>query len=139
MTEELQKTSENKPERDEKGRLLPGHTANPNGRPPGSLSIIGIIKEKLGEVPIGQRRTLAETLAEQILDAAIVNKDGTMQREILHYIDGMPNQKVDFGVDKENIGELTDFLQAMATKKSADVTPPENVNNQPTGTDGGGA
>lgn len=122
------------------GTFKPGVSGNPSGRPPGSLSIIGIIKEKLSEVPIGQRRTLAETLAEQILDAAIVNKDGTMQREILHYIDGMPNQKVDFGVDKENIGELTDFLQAMAKKNAPPVeTPPENVNNQPTGTDGGGA
>ena len=27
-----------KPLRDEKGRLLPGHTANPNGRPKGSTS-----------------------------------------------------------------------------------------------------
>ena len=30
---ELVKTSTNKPARDEKGRLLPGNTANPNGTP----------------------------------------------------------------------------------------------------------
>ena len=35
MTEELDKQVENKPERDEKGRLLPGNTANPDGRPKG--------------------------------------------------------------------------------------------------------
>ena len=34
MTETLQvKTSKNKPARDARGRLLPGNTANPNGRP----------------------------------------------------------------------------------------------------------
>jgi len=33
--EEQVKQEENKPLRDEKGRLLPGHTANPNGRPKG--------------------------------------------------------------------------------------------------------
>jgi len=30
---ELDNTSDNKPKRDSKGRLLPGHTANPNGTP----------------------------------------------------------------------------------------------------------
>jgi hypothetical protein len=35
MSEELDKQVENKPERDEHGRLLPGNTANPNGRPKG--------------------------------------------------------------------------------------------------------
>ena len=33
--EELVKQAENKPLRNEKGQLMPGHTANPNGRPPG--------------------------------------------------------------------------------------------------------
>ena len=33
--EEQEKQESNKPERDEKGRLLPGNTANPNGRPKG--------------------------------------------------------------------------------------------------------
>lgn len=33
--ENLEKQEKNKPLRDEKGRLLPGYTANPNGRPKG--------------------------------------------------------------------------------------------------------
>lgn len=33
--EELVKQEENKPLRDAHGRLMPGHTANPNGRPKG--------------------------------------------------------------------------------------------------------
>ena len=35
MVKELDKQAENKPKRDKKGRLLPGNTANPNGRPRG--------------------------------------------------------------------------------------------------------
>lgn len=42
MTENLEKQEENKPERDEKGRLLPGNTANPHGRPKGKT-----IKERV--------------------------------------------------------------------------------------------
>ena len=39
MNNKLNKTSENKPKRDEKGRLLPGYTANPDGRPKRGWSI----------------------------------------------------------------------------------------------------
>src|SRR3990167_9670217 len=35
MNEVQEKQEKNKPLRDELGRLLPGHTANPNGRPKG--------------------------------------------------------------------------------------------------------
>lgn len=41
---ELEKQVENKPLRDENGRLLPGNTANPNGRPKGKT-----IKERIRE------------------------------------------------------------------------------------------
>ncbi len=44
MTEELKEQENNKPERDEKGRLLPGNTANPHGRPKGKT-----IKERVLE------------------------------------------------------------------------------------------
>jgi hypothetical protein len=44
MEAELQKQEENKPQRDEKGQLLPGNTANPNGRPKGKT-----IKERVRE------------------------------------------------------------------------------------------
>ncbi len=112
--------------RDDKGRFVNGHP--PLGHRP-KVSIIAIIKEKLAEVPIGQRRTVAETLAEQILDAAVVGRSETMQKEILHYVDGMPNQKIDFGVDKENIGELTSFLQAIA--KKTDDKPDNSTGGEP--------
>lgn len=122
-------------ERDEKGRLLPGQESlNPGGRPTGAVSITAIIKQKLREAPPGQIRPLAELMADKILEKAYVDGNDAMLKEVWHFVDGMPNQKVDFGVDKENIGELTGFLTAMAKKAQ-----PENVNNQPTGTDGEGA
>jgi len=43
--DELEIQAENKPKRDEKGRLLPGNTANPNGRPRGKT-----LKEYQAEV-----------------------------------------------------------------------------------------
>ena len=51
MDENLDKTSEYKPKRDEKGRLLPGQTANPNGRPKGSISIKDEIRKHLEANP----------------------------------------------------------------------------------------
>lgn len=102
-------------ERDEKGLFLPGHDGM-GGRPAGSVSITTIIKRKLQEAPPGQRKMLAELLADKILDKAYVDGNENLIKEVWHYVDGMPNQKVDFGVDKENIGELTSFLSAVAKK-----------------------
>lgn len=46
----LDKQDANKPKRDEKGRLLPGGTANPNGRPAGK-TIKESVKEWLKDNP----------------------------------------------------------------------------------------
>jgi hypothetical protein len=50
MQEEQDKQAENKPQRDELGRLLPGSTANPNGRPK-QKTIRERIRERLDEHP----------------------------------------------------------------------------------------
>lgn len=39
--------SDHKPLRDEKGRLLPGQTANPNGRPKGKSSVAEAFRSDL--------------------------------------------------------------------------------------------
>lgn len=114
--------------RDSEGHLLPGSAPlNPAGRPVGSISIISHIKKKLAEVPIGQMTTYAEQAAELMIRQAIVDKDGHMLREIMHYVDGMPKQKIDIGGDKESIAELTDFFKMVAAKKEqieVPITPP---------------
>lgn len=51
MNQKLDKTSENKPKRDEKGRLLPGYTANPEGRPKRSWSIKDKIWQRFEDNP----------------------------------------------------------------------------------------
>jgi len=109
------KTSENKPERDEKGQLLPGNTANPNGRPKGSLSLVSMMKDRLeeeypGDDDLEEKRTYAKKLIETIVDEAIDNKDQAQIRNILQYIEGMPKQSID--MDMEVSGLETLFKKA---------------------------
>lgn len=120
MTEEnLQETSENKPERDEKGRLLPGNTANPAGRPPGTISITAAIKKKLEEEYSNkdnpeERKLYLEKIIEAIFHNAIELKDARTLKDIWSYIDGQPKATLDIGADKDSLEELTRFFKAMA-------------------------
>lgn len=98
MADEQAQTSGNKPERDEHGRLLPGNTANPNGRPKGSLSLVAILKtelEKEIENEKGDKTTYAKILISKILKKAIAEEDVQMIKDILNRVDGMPHQSTD--------------------------------------------
>lgn len=96
-------TSENKPARDEKGRLLPGNTANPNGRPEGSISITAEIKKKLQQIPEGKQKTYLVYLVEQILKKAVIDGDQQMIKQIWSYVDGLPHESLSvdgsFGIE----------------------------------------
>jgi hypothetical protein len=118
MTDAPQELANNsQPLRDENGKLLPGTPSlNPGGRPKGSYSIMTILRKKMEEIPLGQTKEWGHQIADIILDEAVVNRKSDMLKLIVNYMDGMPNQKVDFGVDKENIGELTELLGALAKK-----------------------
>lgn len=71
--------------RDEKGRIVPGSgPLNPNGRPEGSVSIIGKIKKIFEEQPEFFDTYVAEVLA-----------DPKLRNEIIRQIDGSPKQNVD--------------------------------------------
>lgn len=94
--EEPIKTSDNKPERDEKGRLLPGNTANLNGRP--KFSLVGILKDILKEVPEGEKATVAEVLMREAVKKSLKG-DTFMLRDIINRVDGMPKQTMGFDVD----------------------------------------
>lgn len=86
---EASNTSKNKPERNEKGQLLPGNTANPNGRP--SFSIVSLLKEELQKCPNNtDKTTYAKLLIQRILKMAIQDGDGAMARDIINRVDGMP-------------------------------------------------
>lgn len=80
---EQDKQEQNKPLRDEKGRLLPGNTANPNGRPKGKT---------LKEYQADQFRTMTdEEKAEWLKD---VSKDTRWKMS-----EGMPKQDVQVDAD----------------------------------------
>lgn len=106
MTDKLEKTSENKPERNEKGQLLPGNTANPNGRPKGSLSITALVKEELEKVPDGQKVSYAEALIKKMLHKAIIEGDTQTQKMIWNYIDGLPKGALDLTSGGEALQEF---------------------------------
>jgi len=108
MEEELEKTGEIKPARDERGRLLPGNTANPKGRPKGSISVISKIKQILQEIvktSDGKERERVETLARNIVHMAINEQDKDMIKMIVNYVDGMPTQTINMGMD-ENVEKI---------------------------------
>jgi hypothetical protein len=115
-------SSENKPERDEKGRLLPGNTANPNGRPPGSLSITSEIKKKLQEIPEGKEKTYLAYLIDQILKKAVIEGDQQTIKQIWNYIDGMPQQKTD--ITTEGVVKIITTNESL--ENATDTSPSDN-------------
>lgn len=49
--------------RDAKGRYLPGHSGNPRGMPPGTLSLVGILRKQLSEHPEDAKAIIASLIA----------------------------------------------------------------------------
>jgi len=85
---ELDNTSK-KPERDEKGRLLPGQESlNPKGKPKGTLSFTTEIKKFLMENP----EDFKEICRYYI-------KDKRMRDLLWKMIDGQPKQAIEHGLD----------------------------------------
>lgn len=80
-----------------------GVSGNPKGRPKGTLSIVGEMKKRLAETPVGWEKTFLELLVNKILKIAIVDGDVQMIKQIWNYIDGMPKQ----GKEVEHSGRLT--------------------------------
>jgi hypothetical protein len=110
--------------RDKDGKLLPGHPALPGvGRPKGSVSITEAIKRKLMEeyndpdAPMAQKKLYLEKIIDAIFHNAIKNRDQRALKDIWSYIDGMPKGSMDFGVDRDGLAELTEFMKALANPK----------------------
>ncbi|MFA5394645.1 MAG: hypothetical protein WC346_01350 [Methanogenium sp.] len=83
------------------GHFLPGHKGV-GGRPKGSgLSLTTMLRRKMQEVPIGQVKSYAEQLIENILESAIVQKDSQNVKLIMEYLEGKPRQNIglDGGVE----------------------------------------
>ena len=74
--------------------FVKGQSGNPNGRPPGTFSIVAMIKDKLKEVPEGQKETYAELVVKKYLHKALVEGDDKMLRDLVDRIDGKAVQKL---------------------------------------------
>ena len=122
---ELEKTSDIKPERDENGRLLPGNTANPNGRPKGSFSLVEMIKRKLQEVPEGKDKTYAEYFIEQLMKKSVIEGDTSTMKDIINRVDGMPRQNigVDGGAEGVPVSILNNVLSNNSNKQNTEPEP----------------
>ncbi len=75
--------------RDDHGRLLPGHTANPNGRPLKGYSITEAFKSMLETEP-AVKASIVQSIKEKALDG-----DTTAQKLIWNYMDGLPKNSDD--------------------------------------------
>ena len=74
----------------------PGESGNPNGRPKGAFSLVGILKEKLQEIPDGMDgKTYAQLLIQRAMSIALKDGDVGMIRDMLDRVDGKPAQAVD--------------------------------------------
>lgn len=110
-----------------------GESGNPNGRPKGTVSITGEIKNRLlkiypekqatvigldGKKILKQKKTYLQKIVETVFENALVQKDTRTLNQIWAYIDGQPKATIDIGADKESLGELTTFMRTMAKQKN---------------------
>lgn len=127
MAEQPQQSVDN---RQPDGTFGAGNNANPGGRPRGSFSIMNIIRKKMEEIPLGQTKEWKEQFAEIILDEAVVKRNPHILKLVVEYMDGKPDQKIDFGVDKENISDLTALLGGLAKKVDVKNDRPQEPNGE---------
>jgi hypothetical protein len=99
-----EQSSVNKPERAANGQLLPGNTANPFGRPPGTVSIVEALRRKLKEVPEGEdKRTYLEVFVDKLYEKTNQDGDVAMMKDLIDRIDGKPEQKVAVDVTERRL------------------------------------
>ena len=115
MNEEPQ-NSGNSGERDAEGKFVEGHTKL-GGAVKGSFSLTVMLKELLQEIPEGQKFTYAQAFLKKMLHKAINEGEEQTQKLIMNYIEGLPRQPIDLGIDKESLAELTLFFKSLADKK----------------------
>lgn len=119
MTEEKPvNTGSNQEIRDEKGRFIKGVSGNPNGKPPGTLSLKTKLVAALERYSKEQGKTLAEVFADIGVERALKG-DHNFWKTIISYVDGMPKEKVEHSGKIENIlseSQINELLNRRATK-----------------------
>lgn len=74
--------------------FMPGQSGNPAGRPPGTYSLLTILKNKLSEIHPDQKKEYGILLVESMLDDALM-LDGPSRKLVMQYIEGLPQQKME--------------------------------------------
>jgi len=126
MSENTERTAEQQQE--DKIRVvgrpfLPGVSGNPNGRPKGTVSIVGAIRIKLEELPTpDSKKTYLELVVDRILQMAIQDKNEQMLKMIANYIDGMPRQPINVSADEDTIKMIADAIKTIANDKDTGVS-----------------
>jgi len=100
MNKDETKKNVEKPYTDpETGKFKEGNPGG--GRPKGSgISITTELKRKLKECPEGQKSTYLQLLIQRIVKQAIQDGDQQMIKNIWNYVDGLPKQTIDHGLQK---------------------------------------
>ena len=127
---EQDQTRDNKPERDEKGQLLPGNTANPNGRPK-ETEEQKVIKKATKEFIKDYKEKLAEALPQisPVLIAAAISGDIKAIKEVNDRVMGKPEQKFegDIKINPIPILEIKKDSKDICQKESSKEQ--NNINN----------
>lgn len=112
-----EKTSDYKPARAENGQLLPGHTANPNGRPKGELTLIPLLRAKLAEVPKGEKKTYAILLIDKLINKALEEGDLNAIKDVVDRIDGKALQRQEVDMTLDGMTSIAEAIKTIADKK----------------------
>lgn len=75
-------------------------SANPSGRPVATISLIDILKRKLGTVPAGTSNTVAETIVDAYLTDVMEKPEA--RRDIFSRLHSLPKQDVGLSGTGEN-------------------------------------
>ena len=75
-------------------QFKPGQSGNPAGRPVGTLSLVSLIKSKLGEAHPEDGETYAKKLIGKYINEALENNDGQAIRDLVDRIDGKAMQNM---------------------------------------------
>lgn len=83
------------------GKFVKGNPGG--GRPPGSVSIVEGIKQKLLEVEPANKKTYLELFLNKLFLKAIKDGNEQLMRDMINRVDGMPNQKIDANINQVNV------------------------------------
>src|SRR4030042_3519824 len=77
-----------------------GQSGNPKGRPPGSLSLISLLKQELAETiksRTGEEMEIARALMKKLVQRALTEDDIKAIKEILDRVEGKPRETMEIG------------------------------------------